>query len=188
MSALPQRHSLPSDSLGFRGAETESSPLPFNNGSSRFGSVSVSTYWQALSGLSWLSFSPSAVSADRRVRSRTRSRLSPGRELPTPGALNGHRHNAFRPDPTHGIYTRFNPPHRTMNDAIRRHPTFVCPCRPISHGRTSDRTSGLLPHTADRNVTPGGDYADEPPSNRTSASPRIRLYENSTPRWLDPRP
>ena len=136
MSALPQRHSFPSDSLGFRGAETESSPLPFNNGSSRFGSVSVSTYWQALSGLSWLSFSPSAVSADRRVRSWTRSRLSPGRELPTPGALNGHRHYAFRPNPTHGIFTRFNPSHRTLNDTIRRHPAFVCPCRPVSHGRT----------------------------------------------------
>ena len=133
MSALPQRHSLPSDSLGFRGAETESSPLPVNNGSSRFGSVSVSTYWQALSGLSWLSFSPSAVSADRRVRSWTRSHLSPGRELPTPGALNGHRHQACRPDPTHGIYTRFNPPHRTMNGAKWRLPTFECPCRPVSH-------------------------------------------------------
>jgi len=31
----------------------------------------------------------------------------------------------------------------------------------------------------------GGDYADQPPSNRTSASPRIQLYENSTPRVMN---
>ena len=42
-----------------------------------------------LSGLSWLSYSSSGLSPDRRVWSATRSRLSPGRELPTPARLSG---------------------------------------------------------------------------------------------------
>ena len=41
-----------------------------------------------LSGLSWLSYSSSGLCPERRVWSATRSRLSPGRELPTPAKLN----------------------------------------------------------------------------------------------------
>jgi hypothetical protein len=44
-----------------------------------------------LSRLSWLSYSSSGVYPDRRVWSATRSRLSPGRELPTPAKLNEPR-------------------------------------------------------------------------------------------------
>jgi hypothetical protein len=44
-----------------------------------------------LSRLSWLSYSSSGIYPDRRVWSATRSRLSPGRELPTPAKLNEPR-------------------------------------------------------------------------------------------------
>ena len=52
--------------------------------------VSDGTDRQALAGLSWLSFSRFPVfSENPRVWSKTRSRLLPGRELPTPARLNG---------------------------------------------------------------------------------------------------
>jgi hypothetical protein len=43
----------------FRGTEWRSIPLPISLHRSRFGTVSCGTHWQALAGLSWLSFSPS---------------------------------------------------------------------------------------------------------------------------------
>lgn len=179
MSALPQRHSFPSSTLGFRGAETESSPLPVGNGSSRFGAVSANTHWQALSGLSWLSFSPSAVSADRRIRSRTRSRASPRRELPTPAALNGHRPWPVDRTPRTG----FSPAstHHTERGAVSSVvPPFEGPCRPASPDARIGSNVRITPSPAGRIAGPGGDYADEPPSSRTSASPRIRLYGSVT--------
>lgn len=43
----------------FRGTEWRSIPLPVSLHRSQFGTVSCETHWQALAGLSWLSFSPS---------------------------------------------------------------------------------------------------------------------------------
>lgn len=44
-------------SCGFRGTERGSIPLPINISHSRFGTVFRQTYRQALTGLSWLSYS-----------------------------------------------------------------------------------------------------------------------------------
>jgi hypothetical protein len=73
----------------FRGPNTEASPYPsvqvFRNSAPSSAGL---TGKPLLSGLSWLSYSSSGLSPDRRVWSATRSRLSPGRELPTPAKLN----------------------------------------------------------------------------------------------------
>lgn len=62
--ALPSRAPFAPEVAGathwrFRGTEWRSIPLPASPHRSRFGTVSCKTYWQALAGLSWLSFSPS---------------------------------------------------------------------------------------------------------------------------------
>ena len=69
-------------SAGFQRVETRSSRLPVNVDSSRFGTVSDWDDQQALAGLSWLSFSRSAVWADPRT-GQVRSRVLPRCELPT---------------------------------------------------------------------------------------------------------
>jgi hypothetical protein len=58
----------------FRHAEYTSSCLPTDARRSRFGTVSGRNYWQALAGLSWLSFSSSGVSPECRPLSSGRSR------------------------------------------------------------------------------------------------------------------
>lgn len=57
----------------FLGAEHRSTPLPAGERFSQSGTVFGSTHWQALSGLSWLSYSPPCFSQGRRVWSFTRS-------------------------------------------------------------------------------------------------------------------
>lgn len=47
--------------LRFQGTEHGSIPLPIGYGFSRFGTVSRRTHWQALAGLSWLSYSQPRV-------------------------------------------------------------------------------------------------------------------------------
>lgn len=49
----------------FQGAGTRGSPLPVSEHASQFGTVSDGTVWQALSGLSWLSFSSPAFAGRR---------------------------------------------------------------------------------------------------------------------------
>jgi hypothetical protein len=44
----------------FQGTEWRSVPLPISQSRLRFGTVSCTTHWQALAGLSWLSFSQPA--------------------------------------------------------------------------------------------------------------------------------
>lgn len=55
------------DSERFRGRERRSRPLPASVGCSQFGTASLSTHRQALTGLSWLSSSPRAIYARRRA-------------------------------------------------------------------------------------------------------------------------
>lgn len=69
---------------GFLGAEIRSSPLPFGLERSRFGTVSARTHRQAVSRLSWLSFSPPWICQGRRALSSARSVSIAGPELPTP--------------------------------------------------------------------------------------------------------
>ena len=52
----------------FLGHETRSVPVSMSNDSSRFGTVSIRIHFQALSRLSWLSFSPPVFSTGRRDR------------------------------------------------------------------------------------------------------------------------
>lgn len=89
MPRTPARASFPPNGLGdFGGPNTEASPYPsvqvFRNSAP---SSTGLTGKPLLSGLSWLSYSSSGLSPDRRVWSATRSRLSPDRELPTPARL-----------------------------------------------------------------------------------------------------
>ena len=62
---LPVRHSFRTQAfdarMRFRGVETRSTPLPSSCDCSRFGTVSIRTHSQALSRLSWLSFSSPGV-------------------------------------------------------------------------------------------------------------------------------
>ena len=66
MFGAPAPSQSPPSQGRFREAETRSAPLSANEGVSRFGSVSGPTYRQALTGLSWLSFSPSGAYPERR--------------------------------------------------------------------------------------------------------------------------
>jgi hypothetical protein len=71
----------------FGGPNVEASPYPSMANLSRFGTVSRKTHWQALTGLSWLSYSrpsdlPMVPGLDHRFR------LLPGWKLPTPARLN----------------------------------------------------------------------------------------------------
>jgi len=58
---LPSGHSFRQHSCRFLGAETRSAPVPASDDFSRFGTVSIRTYSQGLSPVSWLSFSPPGV-------------------------------------------------------------------------------------------------------------------------------
>ena len=55
-------------SCGFRGTERGSIPLPINISHSRFGTVFRQTYRQALTGLSWLSYSRAETYSAARTR------------------------------------------------------------------------------------------------------------------------
>lgn len=118
----------------FRGVEYRSAPLPTGSKCSRFGTVFGKVYWQALAGLSWLSFSRPAIYAGPRV---CQARAPPSRcgTLPTPERLRG----PFSvPRPLCGIFTRFAssrlPSRRGGTSDRSPLPAHaeVFPCRPVS--------------------------------------------------------
>ena len=163
----------------FRGNEGRSVPLPTDAECSQFGTVSDRAYRQAVTRLSWLSYSPSGFSPERRPCHGPVSAVA-GRELPTPARLNGPfetstrlcRRAAMVRTPWEGFAPSWTTAASTRVE--------VSPCRPsFAETKTvSDRTSGLLwprllPYEGSMS---GQDYADEPPSNRTSHSHGIRLY------------
>lgn len=88
--APPWRRLHPDSRPGdFSGENPETSAYPSTDSVlAQFGTVSVPTHRQALAGLSWLSFSPPAVSAGRRVRSRPRSLASLRTSSPRRHGLN----------------------------------------------------------------------------------------------------
>ena len=115
----------------------------------------------------------------------SRSRVLPRRELPTPARLNGPErcYPPLAQNPRDGISgrtprTRFEPqlPQGTT-------PPGFSPVARDSRLKTSksDRRPRLLRRTARLPYEgsagpPSGDYVGQPPSNRTSAYRRIRLY------------
>lgn len=107
---------------GFLGAEIRSSPLPFSFKRSRFGTVSAHAHRQAVSRLSWLSFSPSWICQERRALSLARSVTLTRPELPTPVTVErtikartpGMDFHQFEPSRPKAFQPR------------------ACPCRPTS--------------------------------------------------------
>ena len=72
----------------FRGAEARSAPLPAGKKRSRFGTVSDRIHWQALVGPLVVELFDIGFCRPNAGRGHlARSRLSPGRDLPTPAAL-----------------------------------------------------------------------------------------------------
>lgn len=59
--ARPYFPEFPRGGIRFQSIEPRSIDLPTDKGYSQFGTVSSETYWQALTGLSWLSYSRSCV-------------------------------------------------------------------------------------------------------------------------------
>ncbi len=120
-----------------------------------------------------------------RLRSRSRSRLSPGRELPTPAELNG----PHGPEPLGRDFHPLRPPRPWA--IIKNRPRYfsVAPIPPRRGFARSDRTPGLLSRAGrHRPGTQNEDYSDEPPSNRTSTYPCIRLYGSTSRRMVNPAP
>lgn len=97
-ATLPNRHSFRREfayeSRRFPGAERRSTPVPISSSRSRFGTVSRNTHWQALTGLSWLSYSSSEICSDSRT-GQVRTGTSPCSVLPTPARLNAPTHRQF---------------------------------------------------------------------------------------------
>ena len=121
-----------------------------------------------------------------RLRSKSRSRLSPGRRLPTPAELN-------EPPWARTPRTGFSPASSTTASNEFKESLEVFLCRPDSlFQRTfsrSDRTPGLLSRAGRRRPGhPFEDYSDEPPSNRTSPYRGIRLYGSASRRMVNPAP
>jgi hypothetical protein len=91
----------------FSGENPETSAYPSTDSVvARFGTVSVPTHRQALAGLSWLSFSPPAVSAGRRAWSRPVARIAAD-ELPTAARVErGDSSKSRTPNPPRRITRR----------------------------------------------------------------------------------
>ena len=171
----------------FSGQKPEAPAYPPTDCLSRFGIVSDQTHRQGLSPLSWLSFSSSGfVPPFRAVVDpiaepvEARSALSPAAELPTPAKVHRAAPHGVWPDPPWRDSHPFESP-QPEGHRLRRC-ARVCPRRPVSRGTPSDRTPGLIP-VERTSLHETGLYSDEPPSNRTSTSRCIRLYE-SVSRWL----
>ena len=136
MSQAPARASFPPKDLGdFGGPNTEASPYPsvqvFRNSAPSSAGL---TGKPLLSGLSWLSYSSSGLCPDRRVWSATRSRLSPGRELPTPAKLN-------EPHGSGPLGRDFHPLCIiAASPANRRGRSVAVAPAPAAHGRGPQRT------------------------------------------------
>jgi len=183
MSQAPARASFPPKGLGdFGGPNTEASPYPsvqvFRNSAP---SSERLTGKPLLSGLSWLSYSSSGLSPNRRVWSATRSRLSPDRELPTPARLN---------DPL-----GFGPPGRDLHPlciiaaspANRRGRFVAVAPAPAAHGRGPQAHTHRIEcrdyfggrrfcHTRAACVCVARITPTSLRRARTSPSPGIRLY------------
>lgn len=176
----------------FSGENPETSAYPSTDSVvARFGTVSVPIHRQALAGLSWLSFSPPAVSAGRRAWSRPVVRIAAD-ELPTAARVERCASSKSRtPNPRGGLRGRPEhrsspPPHRfryDSSDPVPRDRAGVCPGRPGSPLASvrdvlpvpSDRSCGLfsgVEHWAHTRRL----YSQQPPSSRTSTSRCIRLY------------
>ena len=127
----PPGWSLPARSLRrFQQPEEGSCRLPFGTGRSRFGTVSHTTYRQALTGLSWLSYSRPRFSgvpdSGHRIGSACRqvggSPRRPRLNEPDGTFTRVAASNGFGPDPLGGICTLLD--HHGL--ALRK----VVPCRP----------------------------------------------------------
>jgi hypothetical protein len=130
----------------FRGVEYRSAPLPASSRCLRFGTVFGKAYWQALSGLSWLSFSRPTIYAGPRA-CQTRAPPSRCDALPTPERLRGPSPD---PRPLCGIFTRFAssrlPSRRGGTRCRSSLPAHaeVFPCRPGS----GSEGAGVSPRAA----------------------------------------
>lgn len=112
-----------------------------------------------------------------------RSRALPHTSSPRRLRLNGPC--IARPGPPGGIFTRF-----VHHDPRWKNQRRACPRRPGSYclrEHPSDRTPGLDLEEG-TSLRTARLCSDEPPSNRTSVSPRIRLYGTTPPRLVRPRP
>ena len=119
---------------------------------------------QALSGRSWLSFTPSEICPERRGRYAPVGSVATS-ELPTPAAVE----RARRPGPPRldsHQYDSHGPRHRVP----RAFPRRPAPAERGRH-RIEHRDCSLVPERG---------WSCEPPSNRTSHSRGIRLYGCST--------
>ncbi len=120
-----------------------------------------------------------------RSRSKDRSRLSPGRGLPTPAELN-------EPPWARTPRAGFSPASSTTASLVLAYERgfSLSPQFPNvrDHDR-SDRTPGLLSRAERRRSRHSlEDYSDEPPSNRTSTYRCIRLYGSASRRMVNPAP
>ena len=133
-------------SVAFSGARTDKPPLTRPRCISRFGNLSSISDWQALSGLSWLSYSrPGFSSSQRKTSDQVPERITaPGfmpRDMKAPHASSGCTSQV---------------PHRT------RHP---CPLG----GFGSERTQRSLPHHL-RHPRPETCYLHAPGVSRSPCS------------------
>ena len=134
---LPTPYRLPQPGCGFRGTERGSIPLPVDSSHSRFGTVFRQTYRQALTGLSWLSYSqPSHFSTVPGLVGP----VSPVTRLKAPHAGQVERSETTDLDPLYGItqsenclthFDRWRPCSVKLNKVI--------PHRPHSGKRTEAR-------------------------------------------------
>ena len=168
----------------FWGPNTEASPYPpvqvFRNAAPSSAGL---TGKPLLSGLSWLSYSSSSIYPDRRVWSATRSRLSPGRELPTPAKLNGPRGPRPLGQDLHPLWVTaaFPAIRRRRSVAVAPAPAACglgpqgtshrIECRDYSDGRRFCDTKAAC-------VGMDQDYSDKPPSSTdkpVSGHPALRV-------------
>lgn len=182
----------------FRGYEGRSDPLSADAECSQFGTVSDRAYRQAVSRLSWLSYLPSGFSPERRPESRA-GPCRHRQRAPHAGQVERTSRDfhpnvpqsGYGPNPLGGIFT-------LLDDYVLELAHEVFPCRPsseepqepyrIEHRDWSRRVFSQPPNTEGGGSTRNEDYADEPPSNRTSHSHGIRLYGSAPVRVVNAAP
>ena len=143
---LPPGHSFRRILRRFQQPEEGSCRLPFGTGRSRFGTVSHTTYRQALTGLSWLSYSRPRFSgvpdSGQRIGSACRqvggSPRRPRLNEPDGTSTRVAASNGFGPNPLGGICTLLD--HHCL--AFTR--LFLVAPLSFEGKNASDRTSGLL--------------------------------------------
>ena len=112
----------------FRGNEGRSVPLPTDAECSQFGTVSDRAYRQAVTRLSWLSYSPSGFSPERRPRHGPVSAVA-GRELPTPARLD-EPYETFTRVAARRLWSE--PPGRDLHPLGRLRPRLAPRCFPVA--------------------------------------------------------